>query len=82
MGTAPPLVNKCGHRSAAVCLRPCTVACRARAMIAELRHAGLSLRAMTGKLEACGLVARNGRPFQPSVLAKLLRGTSTMEAQP
>ena len=43
------------------------------AAISELRHAGLSLRAMAAKLEARGFLARSGQPFQPSVLAKLLR---------
>lgn len=45
----------------------------ALAAIAGLRDAGLSLRAMSGKLEAQGFTGRNGRPFQANVLAKLLR---------
>ena len=43
------------------------------AAIADLRHSGLSLRAMSGKLEAQGVTGRNGRAFQANVLAKILR---------
>jgi len=40
--------------------------------IAALRGAALSLRAISRALEARGILARNGRPFAPMTLARLV----------
>jgi site-specific DNA recombinase len=42
------------------------------ACIATLRASGLSLRAISQKLAAKGILARNGRPFAPMTLARLV----------
>ena len=46
----------------------------ALAAIASLSGGGMSLRALADKLAAQGFVARNGQPFRPHVLARLIRG--------
>ena len=40
--------------------------------IAALSAGGLSLRAIAGRLAAEGITARNGRPFAPSTLSRLV----------
>jgi site-specific DNA recombinase len=42
------------------------------ACIATLRASGLSLRAISRELAAQGILARNGRPFAPTTLARLV----------
>lgn len=44
--------------------------------IAALSAGGLSLRALAGRLAAGGVTARNGRPFAPSTLSRLVPNRS------
>ena len=41
-------------------------------LIASLRPAGLSLRALSRALAARGAVSRSGRPFDPKALSRML----------
>lgn len=46
--------------------------------IAVLSASGLSLRAIAGRLAAGGVTARNGRPFAPSTLSRLVPNRSVV----
>ena len=45
-------------------------------VVRELRAAGLSLRAVVRALESRGLMARSGRPFQPTQIARMERAAA------
>lgn len=51
------------------------------ARIVALRSSGFSLRAISRELAAKGILARNGRPFAPYTLSRLVNNRSLVDSQ-